>query len=41
MAARFFKPAILPNGNADVLKKEQNTATIGLMWWWGRKQGSW
>jgi len=25
----------------DVLKKEQNTATLGLMWWWGRKQGSW
>lgn len=25
----------------DVLKKEQNTATVGLMWWWGRKQGSW
>ncbi len=24
-----------------VLKKEQNTATLGLVWWWGRKQGSW
>lgn len=23
------------------LKKEQNTATVGLVWWWGRKQGSW
>jgi hypothetical protein len=24
-----------------VLKKEQNTATIGLVWWYGRKQGIW
>ena len=24
-----------------VLKKEQNTATVGLVWWLGRKQGSW
>ncbi len=24
-----------------VLKKEQNTATLGLVWWWGGKQGSW
>jgi hypothetical protein len=24
-----------------VLKKEQNTATLGLIWWWGRKEGSW
>ncbi len=23
------------------LKKEQNTATLGLIWWWGQKQGSW
>lgn len=23
------------------LKKEQNTATLGLIWWFGRKQGSW
>jgi putative OmpL-like beta-barrel porin-2 len=27
----------LPN----VLKKEQNTATLGLIWWFGQKQGSW
>jgi hypothetical protein len=26
---------------ATVLKKEQNTATLGLIWWWGRKQGAW
>jgi hypothetical protein len=25
----------------NVLKKEQNTATLGLIWWWGRKTGSW
>jgi putative OmpL-like beta-barrel porin-2 len=24
-----------------VLKKEQNTATVGLIWWFGRKEGSW
>lgn len=24
-----------------VLKKEQNTATLGLIWWWGQKQGPW
>jgi hypothetical protein len=24
-----------------VLKTEQNTATVGLIWWWGRKEGLW
>ncbi len=24
-----------------VLSKEQNTATIGLIWWWGQKEGAW
>jgi hypothetical protein len=24
-----------------LLTKQQNTATIGLIWWWGRKQGAW
>ncbi len=24
-----------------VLKTEQNTATVGLIWWFGQKQGSW
>ena len=24
-----------------VLKKDQNTATAGLVWWFGRKEGSW
>lgn len=26
---------------ADFLKREQNTATLGLVWWFGRKQGAW
>jgi hypothetical protein len=24
-----------------VLGKQQTTATVGLVWWWGQKQGSW
>jgi len=24
-----------------VLSKQQNTATLGLVWWWGRKEGTW
>ncbi len=24
-----------------VFKKDQNTATLGLIWWWGRKEGTW
>jgi Putative beta-barrel porin-2, OmpL-like. bbp2 len=24
-----------------VLSKQQNTATLGLVWWWGRKEASW
>jgi len=24
-----------------VLSKEQSTATVGLVWWWGRKEGVW
>jgi len=23
------------------LRKDQNTATLGLVWWWGQKEGSW
>ena len=26
---------------ANVLKKQQNTATLGLVWWFGQKHGSW
>ena len=24
-----------------VLARDQNTATVGLVWWWGRKEGAW
>lgn len=24
-----------------ILRKDQTTATLGLVWWWGRKQGAW
>jgi hypothetical protein len=24
-----------------ILRKDQTTATVGLVWWWGRKEGSW
>jgi len=24
-----------------LLRKQQNTATVGMVWWWGRKEGSW
>jgi hypothetical protein len=32
----FFYTSVLGN-----LKKEQNTATLGMVWWFGAKQGSW
>jgi len=25
----------------EILKHEQNTVTLGLIWWFGRKQGAW
>jgi hypothetical protein len=33
-------PYFLTN-TLDVLKKEQNTATLGVVWWFGGKQGPW
>jgi Putative beta-barrel porin-2, OmpL-like. bbp2 len=27
--------------NAGVLKANQDTATIGMIWWWGNKRGTW
>jgi Putative beta-barrel porin-2, OmpL-like. bbp2 len=24
-----------------ILSKQQNTASVGLVWWWGRKEGAW
>jgi hypothetical protein len=37
----FSNQPVFFTETSDALKKEQNTATLGLMWWWGRKQGSW
>ena len=28
-------------GTPELFKRDQNTATLGLIWWIGRKQGSW
>ena len=25
----------------DVFSKDQSTATLGMIWWFGRKQGAW
>jgi hypothetical protein len=33
-------PFFLTN-SAGILKKEQNTALVGLLWWFGGKQGVW
>lgn len=34
------KPTFLSDVQG-ALSKEQSTGTVGLMWWWGRKEGSW
>ena len=34
------QPAFLTDVQG-VLSKEQTTATVGLIWWWGRKEGVW
>ena len=34
------KPSFLTN-TQGVLSKHQNTATVGIVWWWGRKEGAW
>ncbi len=34
------QPSFLTNVQG-LLRKDQNTATVGLLWWWGRKEGSW
>ena len=34
------KPSFLTEVQ-NVLSKDQTTATVGLIWWWGRKEGSW
>jgi Putative beta-barrel porin-2, OmpL-like. bbp2 len=34
------RPYFLTN-TLGILKKDQNTATLGLIWWFGQKQGAW
>jgi hypothetical protein len=34
------KPSFLTDVQ-NVLSKDQTTATVGLIWWWGLKEGSW
>jgi uncharacterized small protein (DUF1192 family) len=34
------KPSFLTD-TQNVLSKGQTTATVGLIWWWGRKEGVW
>jgi hypothetical protein len=34
------KPTFLTDVQ-NALSKDQTTATVGLIWWWGRKEGSW
>jgi hypothetical protein len=34
------QPSFLSDAQG-ILKKDQNTATIGLVWWWGHKEGAW
>jgi hypothetical protein len=34
------QPSFLTDAQG-VFNKEQNTATLGIVWWWGRKEGAW
>lgn len=34
------QPSFLTDAQG-IMSKDQNTATIGLVWWWGRKEGAW
>jgi hypothetical protein len=34
------RPSFLTD-TQGLLSKEQSTASVGLIWWWGRKQGAW
>jgi hypothetical protein len=34
------QPSFLTSSQG-VLSHEQSTATVGLIWWWGRKEGAW
>lgn len=37
----FSNKAFFLTSQPGLLKKEQNTASLGLVWWFGRKTGSW
>jgi hypothetical protein len=37
----FSNQATFLSDVQNLLSKEQNTSTVGLIWWWGRKEGQW
>jgi len=37
----FSNQPFFLSGTRGLLKKDQNTATLGMIWWFGRKEGSW
>jgi Putative beta-barrel porin-2, OmpL-like. bbp2 len=37
----FSNQATFLSDIQGIYRKDQNTATLGLVWWWGRKQGAW
>jgi hypothetical protein len=37
---RSNQPIFLTSAQ-DVFSKDQNTAAVGVIWWFGRKQGPW
>jgi hypothetical protein len=37
----FSNHPYFPTDTLGVLKKEQNTAAVGLVWWFGAKEGAW
>ena len=37
----FTNTRFFPTNSLGTLKKDQHTATLGLVWWWGTKRGSW
>jgi len=38
MASRLVESALLLHQHAWALKREQNTATLGLVWWFGSRK---
>jgi len=37
----FSNQPMFLTSTANVFSKQQNTATVGLVWWFGQKEGSW